>query len=90
LPIAASTRILTIRPIARANSSSPTASRRVAHGRPIQGDFRDPRWETVADIEAHVGCHIKRWPAGIYTALAVAGEEAGRLRDEAALEQGKP
>lgn len=56
----------------------------MAHGRPIQGDFRDPRWETVADIEAHVGCHIKRWPAGIYTALAVAGEEAGRLRDEAA------
>jgi hypothetical protein len=53
-------------------------------GEPIRGDFRDPSWELIADIERFMGCEVQLWDAGTYTAYAVAGEEGQRLRDEVA------
>lgn len=55
-----------------------------ARGRPIQGDFRDPSWTKVADIEQLLGCEVRLWPAGEYIARAVAGEQGQQLRDEIA------
>jgi hypothetical protein len=52
----------------------------VAHGRQIEGDFRDPRWDVVGDIENVVGCEVQVWPVDEYTALALGGEEGERLR----------
>jgi hypothetical protein len=56
----------------------------VERGRPIQGDFRDPSWTEIADIEQLLGCEVRIWPAGEYTARAVAGEQGQQLRDEIA------
>jgi hypothetical protein len=56
----------------------------VARGRPIRGDFRDPSWQSIADIEQLLGCEVKVWRNGGYTARAVAGEQGQQLRDEAA------
>ncbi len=55
-----------------------------ARGRPIQGDFRDPSWTEIDDIEQLLGCEVRIWPAGEYTARAVAGEQGQKLRDEIA------
>ncbi len=55
-----------------------------ARGHPIQGDFRDPSWTNIADIEQLVGCEVRIWPAGEYTARAVADEQGQQLRDEIA------
>ncbi len=55
-----------------------------ARGRPIEGDFRDPSWTKIADIEQILGCEVRIWPAGEYTARAVAGEQGQQLRDEIA------
>lgn len=56
----------------------------VESGEPIRGDFRDPSWELIADIERFMGCEVRLWEAGTYTAYAVAGEQGQRLRDEVA------
>jgi hypothetical protein len=56
----------------------------VTLGDAIQGDFRDPSWEPIADIEQLVGCEVETWDEGTYTARAVAGEQGRRLRDEVA------
>jgi hypothetical protein len=56
----------------------------VSHGAPIEGDFRDPRWERIDDIEELVGCEVATWEPGTYTARAVAGEDGERLRSELA------
>lgn len=56
----------------------------VHHGDPIRGDFRGPRWEPISDIAGLVGCEVRLWAAGSYTAWAVAGEAGQHLRDEAA------
>jgi hypothetical protein len=55
-------------------------------GQPIEGDFRDPSWEPVADIDRLLGCKVEIWPEGIYTARAVAGEHGQQLLDEIAAE----
>jgi len=55
-----------------------------ARGHPIQGDFRDPSWAKIADIDQLVGCEVRIWPAGEYTARAVAGEQGQQIRDEIA------
>jgi hypothetical protein len=55
-------------------------------GTPIEGDFRDPSWEPVADIERLLGCEVEVWEPGSYTARAVAGEQGQQLRDEVAEE----
>ncbi len=45
--------------------------RRVEGG--VEGDFRDPRWEPIDDIEELLGCQVAVWWPGRYTARAVAG-----------------
>jgi hypothetical protein len=57
-----------------------------AQGRPIEGDFRDPKLEPIADIEQIVGCQVEVWPEGDYTAHTVAGQRGQQLRDEIAQE----
>src|SRR5208282_4023463 len=54
----------------------------VEPGEPIRGDFRDPSWEPIADIEQLIGCDVQVWKAGTCTAYAVAGLRGRRLRDE--------
>ena len=61
----------------------------VEPGEPIGGDFRDPRWEPIADIEQFIGCDVQLWKEGTYTARAVAGEQGQRLRDEVAARAGE-
>jgi hypothetical protein len=56
----------------------------VDRGHPIQGDFRDPSWEQITDIEQVLGCEVKVWQDGNYTAHAVGGEQGQELRDELA------
>jgi hypothetical protein len=56
----------------------------VTLGHPIQGDFRDPSWEPITDIEQLIGREVEVWDEGTYTARAVAGERGQRLRDEVA------
>jgi len=53
-------------------------------GEPVRGDFRDPSWEPIADIEQLIGREVQLWKNGTYTAHAVAGEPGQRLRDEVA------
>jgi hypothetical protein len=45
-------------------------------GAGVEGDFRDPRWEPIDDIEELLGCEVAVWWPGRYTSRAV----AGRLR----------
>ena len=47
---------------------------------PVEDRFREPRWETIDDIEELVACTVAVWAPGFYTAGAVAGEEGERLR----------
>jgi hypothetical protein len=56
----------------------------VTEGTPIEGDFRDPDWEPVANIEQLVGCEVEVWEPSSYTARAVAGEQGQQLCDELA------
>lgn len=58
----------------------------VAEGSPIVGDFRDPSWEPIADIELLLGSEVEVWEPGSYTARAVAGEQGQLLCDEVAEE----
>jgi len=58
-------------------------------GEPIRGDFRDPSWELIADIEQLIGSDVQVWKAGTYTAYAVAGLQGRRLRDEVAARTGE-
>jgi len=58
-------------------------------GEPIRGDFRDPSWEPIADVEQFVGCDVQIWEDGTYTARAVAGEQGQRLRDRVAAHTGE-
>jgi hypothetical protein len=46
-------------------------------GAGVEGDFRDPRWEPIDDIEELLGCEVAVWWPGRYTSRAV----AGRLRN---------
>lgn len=58
-----------------------TAVAAVSHGATaIDGDFREPRWEPVEDIEELLGCPITVWAPGRYTAGAVGGDAGERLR----------
>jgi hypothetical protein len=57
-----------------------------AEGLPIEGDFRDPTWEPITDIELVVGCEVEVWAEGSYNARAVAGEPGQQLCDEVARE----
>jgi hypothetical protein len=54
----------------------------VSHSNPIEGDFRDPKWEPIESIEQVLGCEIATWPQGQYTAHAVAGEQGQQLLDK--------
>jgi hypothetical protein len=63
---------------------NPGAEVTVARGAKIEGDFRNPRWEPVRDIQALLDCEIAVWPPGNYTARAVAGEPGERLRSKLA------
>jgi len=45
----------------------------VREGAGVEGDFRDPRWEPIDDIEQLLGCEVAVWWPGRYTARAVAG-----------------
>ena len=47
---------------------------------PVEDRFREPRWETIDDIEELVACTVAVWAPGFYTAGAIAGEEGERLR----------
>ncbi len=47
----------------------------------------EPSWTRIADIERLVGCEVKLWPAGEYTAGAVAGTQGQELRDEIAAKE---
>lgn len=51
-----------------------------ARGPEIEGDFRDPRWEPIEDIQQLVGCEVQTWPEDQYTARSVAGEQGEQLR----------
>lgn len=57
--------------------SGETAS---AGDRRVEGNFRDPCWETIDDIEELVECTIAVWAPGSYTAGTIAGEQGERLR----------
>jgi hypothetical protein len=46
----------------------------------VEGSFRNPRWETIDDVEQLLECTVAVWPPGSYTAGAIAGEEGERLR----------
>jgi hypothetical protein len=48
-------------------------SAEVREGAGVEGDFRDPRWEPIDDIEELLGCQVAVWWPGRYTARAVAG-----------------
>jgi hypothetical protein len=49
--------------------------------RPVmEGDFAACRWERIRDIESYLGCEVKVWYRGDYTARAVAGEEGEQAR----------
>ena len=61
----------------------------VEPGEPIRGDFRDPTWEPIADIEQFIGCDVELWKADTYTAHAVAGDQGQRLRDKVAARSGR-
>ncbi len=52
------------------------------HYDPRQGNFRDPKWEPIQDIDNQFGCHIETWPEGQYTAHNLAGEQGEKLRHE--------
>lgn len=52
----------------------------VARGAAVDGDFREPRWEPIEDIEELLGCTVAVWAPGRYTAGAVGGEAGERLR----------
>lgn len=52
------------------------------HHDPREGNFRDPKWESIQDIDQQLGCHIQRWPEGQYTAHNLAGEQGEKLRHE--------
>jgi hypothetical protein len=55
-----------------------------AVGRAVRkpGDFRDPQWSLIKDVEEFVGCEVKEWPRGEYTAANIAGPPGERLRLE--------
>jgi hypothetical protein len=52
--------------------------------RPLPGEFRDPRWTTVDDIERLTGCPVTRWEQGTYTARNVGGPRGEYLRMQVA------
>ena len=56
----------------------------VEYGREIEGDFRNPKWETIDDITAELGCEIATWKEGRYTSYAVGGRRGKKLRDKTA------
>jgi hypothetical protein len=39
---------------------------------------------SIHDIDELVGCHVDTWPAGRYTAAAVAGRQGAYLRSQVA------
>ncbi len=50
-----------------------------ARGREIDGDFREPRWEPIHDIQSLIGCEVQTWPEEQYTVHTVAGEQGEQL-----------
>jgi hypothetical protein len=62
----------------------PSEQATVSRGKEIEGDFRDPRWEPIRDIEELLDCEVKAWRPGNYTDRAVAGEQGERLRSKLA------
>jgi hypothetical protein len=46
------------------------------------GDFRDPVWELVEDLDGLLGCAAQTWARGEYTTLAVAGPAGEALREQ--------
>jgi hypothetical protein len=48
----------------------------------IEGEFRQPRWAPINDVEHLLGCKVTAWEQGRYTARGVAGEQGERLRSE--------
>ncbi len=56
----------------------------VARGKEIEGDFRDPRWQPIHDIEKLLDCEVTTWAPRTYTAKTVAGVQGERLRSELA------
>jgi hypothetical protein len=61
-------------------SDDSTEEPAVAHGEEIEGDFRNPRWQPIHDIEKLLGRKIPTWPPGTYTAEAVGDEQGEQLR----------
>ena len=45
------------------------------------GDFRDPAWTLVKDINGLLGCAPQTWARGEYTALGVAGPGGEAMRE---------
>jgi hypothetical protein len=52
------------------------------HYDPRQGNFRDPKWEPIQDIDQQLGCHLQIWPRDQYTAHTLAGEQGEKLCHE--------
>ena len=48
------------------------------------GDFRDPAWRRINDIDVLLGCDVRSWPRGEYTASNLFGDEGRRLREDVA------
>jgi hypothetical protein len=46
------------------------------------GDFRDPSWHPIADIETYLDCPLRIWPRGDYTAANVAGEQGHQIHEQ--------
>ncbi len=65
-------------------SDDPADEPAVARGKEIEGDFRDPRWQPIHDIEKLLDCEVATWAPGTYTAKTVAGVQGERLRSELA------
>ena len=46
------------------------------------GDFRDPVWKLVEDLDGLLGCEAQTWARGEFTTLAVAGPAGEALREQ--------
>ena len=62
----------------------PAEAPTITHRAEIEGDFRDPRWQPIHDIEKLLDCEVATWAPGTYTAKTVAGVQGEQPRNELA------